>query len=194
MQGWAMRLTLLRMVLIPLFVLVFYVHPESWLKWPALIVYTIACISDYFDGYFARTLGEESALGAFLDPVADKLMVTVVIIVVLQSRPEWWLMAAALVIIGREIWISALREWMAGQNARGVVAVSSAGKWKTTVQMLALGFLIYQADFMGLPIWQIGKVLMIIAVVLTLWSMWQYNSAAWRYFSAQPKTGEANNP
>ncbi len=186
MKGLAMKLTILRVILIPLFMIVFYLHPPSWGKWPALIVYTIACVSDYLDGYLARSMGEESKLGAFLDPVADKLMVAVVMIVVLQSRPEWWLMLSTVVIIGREVWISALREWMSSQNARGVVAVSMAGKWKTTLQMISLGFLIYQADFIGLPIWRIGQVLMIIAVILTLWSMWIYNHAAYRYFIGLP--------
>lgn len=187
MQGLAMKLTLLRVFLIPLFILAFYCSPAVLGQWPALMIYTVACVSDYLDGYLARKMQEESLLGAFLDPVADKLMVAVVMIVVLQSRPEWWLMLSTVVIIGREIWISALREWMSAQNARGIVAVSNVGKWKTTLQMIALGFLIYQEDFIGLPIWLIGKTLMIVAVILTIWSMWIYNRASYIYFIA-------NNP
>lgn len=177
-QGLAMRLTVLRMVFIPLFVLCFYFHPQSWGQWLAVWVYMLACISDFFDGYLARVLKEESAFGAFLDPVADKLMVTAVLIVVLTSRPEIWLMLCALIIIGREIWISALREWLGSTGNRHVVAVSNLGKWKTTAQMFALGFLIYQEDWLGLPIWRIGQVLLLIAAGLTLYSMLLYTKAA----------------
>lgn len=180
MQGMAMRLTMLRVALIPLFIVAFYWHPATWGQWLALIIYTVACISDYLDGWLARKYREESPFGAFLDPVADKLMVCTVLIVVLQSRPEIWLMLCAIIIIGREIWISALREWMAGLGMRSVVAVSNIGKWKTTVQMFSLGFLIYQERFIGLPIWQIGQVLLIIAALLTLYSMMHYTQAAWQ--------------
>ncbi|UJF24311.1 CDP-diacylglycerol--glycerol-3-phosphate 3-phosphatidyltransferase [Suttonella sp. R2A3] len=181
MPGLAMKLTKARIVMIPLFIFLFYVHPDVLGKWPALIVYALACITDYFDGYLARRNKESSPLGAFLDPVADKLMVAAVLIVVLQSRPEWWLMICTLIVIGREIWISALREWMAALNLRNIVAVSNIGKWKTTAQMFALGFLIYQDDFLGFPIWQIGQVLMLIAAVLTVLSMWKYTAAALAY-------------
>lgn len=180
-RGWAMRLTLLRVWLIPLFIITFYFHPEAWNQWLAVAVYFVASISDFFDGYLARTLKEESAFGAFLDPVADKLMVAIVLIVVLQARPEIWLMLCSIIIIGREIWISALREWLAGMGQRNVVAVSKLGKWKTTFQMFALGFLIYQKDLWGIPIWGIGKTLLIIATVLTLHSMWIYTKAALQY-------------
>ena len=163
MKGMAMKLTILRVILIPLFIIAFYWHPAAWGQWLALIIYTVACISDYLDGWIARKYGEESPFGAFLDPVADKLMVCTVLAVVLQSRPEIWLMLCTIIIVGREIWISALREWMAGLGKRSVVAVSNAGKWKTTAQMFSLGFLIYQERFIGLPIWQIGQVLLIAA-------------------------------
>lgn len=179
--GLAMKLTKARIWMIPLFILLFYFHPEVLGKWPALIVYATACITDYFDGYLARINKEVSPLGAFLDPVADKLMVAAVLIVVLQSRSEWWLMLCSLIIIGREVWISSLREWMAALDLRNVVAVSNIGKWKTTVQMFSLGFLIYQDDFLGFPIWQIGQALLIIAAVLTLLSMWKYTAAAVQY-------------
>ena len=113
-SGWAMKLTILRVALIPLFIITYYFHPESWQQWLSLWVYTIACISDFLDGWLARHLKEESAFGAFLDPVADKLMVAAVLIVLVQQNPEIWLMLCALIVIGREIWISALREWMSG--------------------------------------------------------------------------------
>ena len=179
--GLAMKLTKARIWMIPLFIFLFYVHPEALGKWPALIVYATASITDYFDGYLARINKEESPLGAFLDPVADKLMVAAVLIVVLQSRPELWLMLCTLIVVGREVWISSLREWMAALNLRNVVAVSNIGKWKTTAQMFSLGFLIYQDDFLGFPIWQIGQALLIIAAVLTLVSMWKYTAAAVQY-------------
>ena len=118
-SGWAMKLTILRVALIPLFIITYYFHPESWQQWLSLWVYTIACISDFLDGWLARHLKEESAFGAFLDPVADKLMVAAVLIVLVQQNPEIWLMLCALIVIGREIWISALREWMSGIGHRG---------------------------------------------------------------------------
>ncbi|WP_245935981.1 CDP-diacylglycerol--glycerol-3-phosphate 3-phosphatidyltransferase [Suttonella ornithocola] len=175
-----MKLTLLRIALIPLFVFFYYIHPESWGQWLALIAYALACITDYFDGYLARKLGEVSAFGAFLDPVADKLMVCAVLIIVLQHYPESWLMVCTLIIIGREVWISALREWMSSIGQRDIVAVAKVGKWKTTTQMLALGFLIYRKPFIGLPIWHIGQVLLIIAALLTLSSMIAYTKGAWQ--------------
>lgn len=181
-SGWAMKLTILRVALIPLFIITYYFHPESWQQWLSLWVYTIACISDFLDGWLARHLKEESAFGAFLDPVADKLMVAAVLIVLVQQNPEIWLMLCALIVIGREIWISALREWMSGIGHRGVVAVAKIGKWKTTVQMFSMGFLIFRESWLGLPIWRIGQVLMLVAAVLTLLSMWQYTAAAYRYF------------
>ena len=181
-SGWAMKLTILRVALIPLFIITYYFHPESWQQWLALWVYTIACLSDFFDGWLARHLKEESAFGAFLDPVADKLMVAAVLIVLIQQNPEIWLMLCALIVIGREIWISALREWMSGIGHRGVVAVAQIGKWKTTVQMFSMGFLIFREPWLGLPIWNIGKVLLLIAAALTIASMWQYTAAAYRYF------------
>ena len=109
-------------------------------------------------------------------------MVAAVLIVLVQQNPEIWLMLCAPIVIGREIWISALREWMSGIGHRGVVAVAKIGKWKTTVQMFSMGFLIFREPWLGLPIWRIGQVLMLVAAVLTLLSMWQYTAAAYRYF------------
>lgn len=180
MTGLAMKLTILRILLIPIFIFFYYVHPESWGQWLALIAYAAACVTDYFDGYLARKFGEVSAFGAFLDPVADKLMVCCVLIIVLQHYPEIWLMICTIIIIGRELWISALREWTASIGQRDIVAVAKIGKWKTTAQMLALGFLIYHDKFLGLPIWEIGMVLLIIAASLTLWSMISYTHQAWK--------------
>lgn len=180
-RGWAMRLTLMRVYLIPLFIITYYFHPESWNQWLAVAVYFIASISDFFDGYLARTLKEESAFGAFLDPVADKLMVTIVLVVLIQAHPEMWLMFCAMIIIGREIWISALREWLSGLGHSKVVAVSNVGKWKTTFQMFALGFLIYWDNLWIFPIKLIGQTLLIIATILTLYSMVQYTQAGLKF-------------
>lgn len=180
MRSVATFLTVLRIILVPFFIILYYYQFDFWGRWPALIVYAVAGISDYLDGYLARKFKETSAFGAFLDPVADKLMVAAVLIVVLQQNPHIWLMVCTLIIIGREIWISALREWMASMQMRDVVAVAKIGKWKTTLQMLALGFLIYREPFIGLPIWSIGQILMIGAALLTLYSMWSYNLSAWK--------------
>jgi len=182
-SGWAMKLTILRVALIPLFIITYYFHPESWQQWLSLWVYTIACISDFLDGWLARHLKEESAFGAFLDPVADKLMVAAVLIVLVQQNPEIWLMLCALIVIGREIWISALREWMAQMGKRGSVAGAQTGKLKTTAQMAAIMLLLAgMNDYHGLNFIFIGNILMTLAAVLTIWSMFYYLKMAWREF------------
>lgn len=181
MQGLAVKLTLLRVYLIPLFILSYYLFHSGAGRWITLSIYIIAAVTDYLDGKIARMRAEVSSLGAFLDPVADKLMVCAILIVVLHQHQDMWLMVCSLIIIGREIWVSALREWLAGLGLREVVAVSKVGKWKTTFQMAALGFLIYQQPLLGLPVWQIGQGLLMVAAVLTLYSMWGYTRAALRY-------------
>lgn len=180
MAGLAMKLTYARMFLIPLFVLFYYWDPLALGQWPALLIYALACLSDYLDGYWARKMGETSAFGAFLDPVADKLMVCAVLLVLLHAHPDSWLLLATILIIGREIWISALREWMATIAMRDTVAVSKAGKWKTAIQMTALGLLILREPIGGIPVWRIGQVLLLVATLLSLYSMVLYNHAAWR--------------
>ncbi len=172
------QLTLLRILLIPVFVLVFYL-PMSWNNYLACLVFTIAAVTDVLDGYLARKLNQTSSLGAFLDPVADKLMVAVVLVLLVQQNPVIYLALPAAIIIGREITVSALREWMAEIGARNMVAVSAWGKIKTVAQMLALGFLIFRMPLFGLPIYEIGLVLLYIAAILTLISMIQYLLAAW---------------
>lgn len=185
MSYFALKLTLMRIILIPLFILFYYLFPQGNGKWLVLGIYTIACITDYLDGWYARKYNEISKLGAFLDPVADKMMVTAVLVVVLHRHPQWWLMLCTLIIVGREIWISALREWMAGLHLREIVKVSQIGKWKTAIQMVALGFLIYHQDFIGLPIWRIGQVLLIVAAFLTVYSLIDYTRAAWDTFTGK---------
>lgn len=171
-------LTLLRILLIPVFVVLFYL-PFEGAHAAAAAVFALAGLTDWLDGYLARRLEQVSPLGAFLDPVADKLMVATALIVVVQADPSAWLAMAAVVIIGREITISALREWMAEVGARAQVAVSEIGKIKTAAQMVAILLMIYREDVLALPTYTIGFVLLYVAVVLTLWSMTLYLMAAW---------------
>jgi CDP-diacylglycerol--glycerol-3-phosphate 3-phosphatidyltransferase/cardiolipin synthase len=169
-------LTLLRIVLIPVFVGVFYIS-APWARFACALVFSVAAITDWLDGYLARRWGQTSPLGAFLDPVADKLMVAVALVLLVQADPRAVLALPAAVIIGREIAVSALREWMAELGARGQVAVSKVGKFKTTAQMVAIILLILVAP--GSPIYFLGMVLLYIAAALTLWSMVLYLRAAW---------------
>lgn len=172
-------LTLFRMGLIPVFIIAFYwPHPHAHIV--ATSIYFIAGISDWFDGYLARKLNQQSSLGAFLDPLADKLMVIIALVLIVAEHPDNnWLMFSTLVIIAREIIISSLREWMSGQGKADMVVVSFAGKAKTFAQLWAIGFLIYVEDFYGLPTFTVGIVLIVWAAVLTLYSMMTYLSAAW---------------
>ncbi len=171
-------LTLLRIALIPVFVL-FYCLSVSWANWAACGIFVFAAITDWLDGYLARKLNQTSKLGEFLDPVADKLMVAVVLVLLVEKNPTIWLSLPAAVIIGREIAISALREWMAELGARSKVAVSIYGKIKTIAQMVALILLILNEPILGLPIGKIGFIALYIAAFLTLVSMFQYMSSAW---------------
>lgn len=170
-------LTLLRIGLIPVFVVAFYL-PYSWTNIAATAVFSLAAITDWLDGYLARKLNQTSRFGAFLDPVADKLMVAAALVMLVQEHPTPWMAIAAIVIIGREIAISALREWMAEIGQRARVAVSNMGKYKTTAQMASLIMLLYKDPLLGVPLEQVGMVLLYLAVVLTLWSMFSYLSAA----------------
>jgi CDP-diacylglycerol--glycerol-3-phosphate 3-phosphatidyltransferase len=172
-------LTLFRIGIIPVFIFVFYWdHPDAYII--ATSIFFIAGISDWFDGYLARKLNQQSALGAFLDPLADKLMVVVALCILLAKHPDNnWLLFSAIIIIAREIIISSLREWMSTQGKDDTVVVSFAGKAKTFAQLWALGFLIYAQDLFGLPIFTIGIVLIVWAAILTLYSMMTYLTAAW---------------
>ncbi len=171
-------LTLIRIGLIPVFVIV-YCMPVGWAHVVATLVFTLAALTDALDGYLARRLGQTSAFGAFLDPVADKLMVAVVLILLVQQDPSIWLALPAAVIISREITVSALREWMAELGDRGKVAVSALGKLKTVAQMVALILLIYEEPVFRIPVYEIGFGLLYIAATLTVWSMCRYLLAAW---------------
>lgn len=170
-------LTVLRILLIPVFVLVFYL-PFSWTNLATTSIFALAALTDWLDGHLARRFNQTTAFGAFLDPVADKLFVGVVLVLLVQIHPTPWLAIPAAVIIGREITISALREWMAELGKRAKVAVSMAGKVKTAMQMTALLFLLYEKPLWGLPMYKIGLVCLFVAALLTLWSMVIYLQAA----------------
>jgi len=182
-------LTWLRIILIPLLVAVFYV-PETLIPFVgrdalATLIFVVAAATDWLDGYLARRWNETSSFGAFLDPVADKLMVAAALILLVHcDRLDAIL---AIIIIGREITISALREWMAQIGAHKSVAVSMIGKIKTTAQMVSIPLLLYHAPLYGLDMQFIGTWLIYIAAVLTLWSMGYYMQMAWPYLIDQDK-------
>ena len=171
-------LTLSRIVLIPIFVISFYL-PIHWNHGIACTVFVLAALTDLLDGWLARHLKQSSRLGAFLDPVADKLMVVTALILLVQRDPSVLVALPAVVIISREIAVSALREWMAEIGKRKRIEVSRLGKLKTNAQMLAIIFLIYRQDLFFLPVYHIGLILLYIATALTLWSMCRYLRAAW---------------
>lgn len=171
-------LTALRIVLIPAIVVLFYL-PYGWADMACGLMFAAAGITDSFDGYLARRLGQVSPLGAFLDPVADKLIVATALVLIVSRDPAWYVVVAAAVIIGREIAISGLREWMAEIGARHKIAVSGVGKLKTILQVVGLSMLLFRQDLFGLPIYQLGLVLTVLAAILTLWSMVAYLRAAW---------------
>ena len=175
-------ITLFRIGLIPLFVVVFYL-PFSWANVVATVIFAVASFSDWVDGYLARSMQLESSFGAFLDPVADKLMVVVVIVLIVEAHPSVYVALPSIVIVAREISISALREWMAKLGSSTTVKVSFIGKTKTVSQMLALGFMIFSEPLMGLPIFLIGLVIYYFAAILTIASMIIYLRAAWPVIS-----------
>ena len=173
------KLTLLRIGLIPVFVLAFYIPLFGLNNYLTTGLFFIAGVTDWFDGYLARRLKQQSDFGAFLDPVADKLMVAVALIMLVSAHPGPLLAIPAAVIIGREIAISALREWMANIGDTTKVAVSMIGKIKTTAQMLAIGFMLFEDSIGDFPTMLIGYLLLYTAAILTLWSMVIYIQAAW---------------
>jgi CDP-diacylglycerol--glycerol-3-phosphate 3-phosphatidyltransferase len=172
-------LTMLRIILIPVLVVVFYLPFEKHLL-VAAAVFGVAAITDWFDGYLARRLGQMTAFGAFLDPVADKLMVAVALVLLVERHDTLLFTLAACVIIGREIVVSALREWMAELGARTSVTVSYIGKVKTAFQMIAIAGLL-AIDPANDASWLLGLCYLVLytAAVLTLWSMFIYLKAAW---------------
>ena len=185
-------LTWARIALIPIFVGVFYL-PDSLLSVPhknliATTLFAAAAVTDWFDGFLARALGQTSAFGAFLDPVADKLMVAAALILLVQlARVD---AIIAVVIIGREITISALREWMAQIGARASVAVSMIGKIKTMAQMASIPLLLYHVPIGAFNTRFHGTWLMYVAAILTLWSMIYYLRMAWPHLSGEGNSSE----
>lgn len=174
-------LTLARILFIPMLVVLFYL-PFTWSMPLAAGLFGLAAVTDWLDGYLARRWDQSTPFGAFLDPVADKLMVAVALALLIERYDAIWLTLPALVIIGREIVISALREWMAEMGKRGQVAVSWIGKVKTTLQMIAL--LVLLAFAPDSPVALLGVATLYVAALLTLWSMILYLRAAWPHLSS----------
>lgn len=173
-------LTWFRVAMVPVVVGVYYL-PFFWAHYAAMGIFALAAVTDWFDGFLARKLSQASDFGAFLDPVADKVMVAVVLVLLVGNPKLPLLVLPAMVIVGREIVISALREWMAELGSRTSVAVSIVGKVKTALQMIAILILLAYQPL--LPKWWLwsGVVLLYVAAILTLWSMIQYLRTAWLY-------------
>ncbi|ABR75051.1 CDP-diacylglycerol--glycerol-3-phosphate 3-phosphatidyltransferase [Actinobacillus succinogenes] len=177
-------LTLFRVVLIPFFIIAFYL-PVEWSPFAATAVFFIASITDWFDGYLARKWKQTTRFGAFLDPVADKVIVATALVLVVEYYHVFWITIPAIIMISREIIISALREWMAEIGSRTAVAVSWIGKVKTTAQMLALGGLLWRYN----SVMEIlAIILLYVAAILTIWSMLQYLKAAKSYLLDEIET------
>jgi CDP-diacylglycerol--glycerol-3-phosphate 3-phosphatidyltransferase len=182
-------LTLFRVLLLPVIVVVFYSHdvlaaiPLPAANIAAVVVFALASVTDWLDGWVARRFHMESAFGAFLDPVADKLMIAVILFMLVQSHPTALLAVTSAVIVGREIAVSALREWMAVVGERGRVKVQWVGKFKTVMQIIAILILLWErnknATSAFLRLWNVGEVLLVVAAILTIWSGIAYMKAAW---------------
>jgi CDP-diacylglycerol--glycerol-3-phosphate 3-phosphatidyltransferase len=184
-------LTLLRILLIPFFFVVYLIDAD-WSNQLATFIFVVAALTDWLDGYLARRLNQYTTFGAFLDPVADKLIVATALVLLATDEKVLNLVlsvplftASVAIIIGREIAISALREWMAELGKRASVAVSYIGKVKTALQLTAISLLIYQEPLRGIPIFKLGEILLFIAAALTLYSMVVYLKAAWPVLTEQ---------
>ncbi|MEM9622856.1 MAG: CDP-diacylglycerol--glycerol-3-phosphate 3-phosphatidyltransferase [Pseudomonadota bacterium] len=171
-------ITLVRILLVPVFVLV-YLMPGHWTYLTAAVLFGLAAFTDWLDGYLARKLNQTTPFGAFLDPVADKLIVVSALVLLIAHHHNAWLTLPGLIIVGREIVISALREWMAEMNRSGAIAVNILGKIKTTLQMIAIAVLLAQPADLDAPTVLAGYVLLYVAAFMTLWSMSLYLQAAW---------------
>ncbi len=181
-------LTTLRIVLVPILVVVFYL-PFTWAPMACAAIFALAAVTDWADGYLARRLSQVSTFGAFLDPVADKLMIAVALVLLLHRDPEMWLAIPAAIIISREIVVSALRELMAELGQRATVAVATLGKVKTVSQMTALLLMLYRHDIGPIPVYLTGSVLLYVATVLTIWSMAIYLRVAWPVMTSTDSDG-----
>jgi CDP-diacylglycerol--glycerol-3-phosphate 3-phosphatidyltransferase len=171
-------LTLFRIALLPVMVLVFYA-PFPGANIAAAVIFLAAALTDWLDGFIARRYNLGTAFGAFLDPVADKLMVAVTLFLLVQENPTPLLAVTSAVIVGREIAISALREWMAEIGQRSHVNVATLGKFKTVMQIVAIEVLLYQHDLPGFQLFHVGESLLMVAAALTIWSALVYLRAAW---------------
>jgi len=173
-----------RMLAIPLLVAVYYLPLSTWHQnLIATTMFIVAAVTDWVDGYLARRLGQTTAFGAFLDPVADKLLVCAALVMLVQLGRVDGLIAV--IIVGREIAISALREWMARIGAHASVAVHKIGKFKTASQLVAIPLLLLDARILGIATRHVGTVLIVIAAVLTVWSMFYYLQRARPYLRAE---------
>ena len=194
-------LTLVRIAMIPVLAAVYFL-PYGWTNFAAAAIFALASLTDWLDGWIARRFQLTSAFGAFLDPVADKLMVSTALFLIVQGHPSAWMALWGAVIVGREIAVSALREWMAEVGQRGKVAVAAIGKFKTIAQMVALTCLLYSITpesgdaarahvepWMGEAIFHIGDWLLAAAALLTLWSGYEYLRAAWPSLRADRRSG-----
>ena len=152
---------------------------QDWSIFASGVLFALAAVTDWLDGYLARRMNQTTPFGAFLDPVADKLIVVSALIVLITYHHNAWLTIPSLIIVGREIVISALREWMAEMNDSVAIAVSYLGKVKTTLQMIAITLLLIAPVESQSTVMKMGYVLLYLAAVMTLWSMWQYLRAAW---------------
>jgi CDP-diacylglycerol--glycerol-3-phosphate 3-phosphatidyltransferase len=171
-------LTWIRILAIPLIVVIFFL-PVGWASPVAGLLFALAGITDYLDGYLARKMGQTSRFGAFLDPVADKLIVATALVLIVTRDPTIQLAVIATIIIGREITVSALREWMSEIGASSKVAVSWFGKWKTTAQIIGISMMLFERSIGPVPVYQIGFWLLCIAAALTIVSMVDYLRSAW---------------
>ncbi len=171
-------ITLLRILLVPVFVVIYWLH-DGWSYVAAALLFGLAAFTDWLDGYLARRLNQTTPFGAFLDPVADKLIVVSALVILMAHHGSVWLTLPGLIIVGREIVISALREWMAEMRSSGAVAVSMLGKVKTTLQMIAIVLLLALEPDLESNWVLIGYVLVYVAAFMTLWSMFVYLRAAW---------------
>ena len=171
-------LTWFRILAIPLVVIVYYL-PVDWAHPAAGWLFGLAGITDLLDGYLARKLGQTSKFGAFLDPVADKLIVATALVLLVQNDPKPYLAIVAAIIVGREITVSALREWMSEVGARARVAVTYFGKWKTTMQIFGISFMLHEQPLFGIEIYRPGMILLFVAAALTILSMIDYLRGAW---------------
>jgi len=183
----AIVLTLFRIAAIPAVVVLFY-SPLPNARPIAAILFGIAAITDFLDGWVARRFHQYSRFGEFLDPVADKLMVAIVLVMLVQGDPKFYVDIIAMIIIGREITISALREWMATLGERGIVKVDVTGKVKTTLQMFGIAFMVYQNELFGIDIYGLGFALLVLAAGMTIWSMFVYLRAAWPFIMSDQNT------